>query len=126
MVAGATTQFTIWRMMEMAGDDAVGGAIVSGTPVHTRIKGRMEALRPTQLLLEQGLEYKKLWDVVIRPASLNVRERDELEITHPPSHKFFGERFRIMSIEETGIHPKDSRNHLKLTIRHVEFARSLQ
>lgn len=126
MVAGATTRFTIWRIMEMAGDDEVGGAIVSGTPVHTRVRGRMESLRPTQLILEQGLEFVKLWDVVIRPASLNIRERDELEITHPPSHSYFGERFRVLSIERTGMHPKDSRNHLKLNVRHVDFARSLQ
>jgi len=110
----------------MAGDDVVGGALITGTPLHIRIRGRIESLRPTQLLLEQGLEYQRLWSVALRPASLDVRERDELEITHPTTHLFFGERFRIMAIEHSGMHPKDSRDFLKLTVRHVDFARSLQ
>lgn len=126
MIAGATSQFSIWRISEVAGDDVVGGALITGTPLHTRIRGRIESIKPTQLLLEQGLEYSRLWNVAIQPSSLDVRERDELEITHPADHLFFGERFRILAIEYTGMRPTDSRNFLQLTVRHVDFARSLQ
>jgi len=126
MIAGATSQFSIWRISEVVGDDVVGGALITGTPLHTRVRGRIESLKPTQLLLEQGLEYQRLWKVAIQPSTLDVRERDELEITHPAAHRFFGERFRILAIEHSGMHPGDPRNFLQLTVRHVDFARSLQ
>lgn len=126
MTLGLNCRFSIWRIAEVLGDDEVGGAIITGTPLYTNIHGRLESVKPTQLLLEQGMEFERLWDVMIRPYSLNVRERDELELTSPTSHKFYGDRFRIVQMDFAGMHPKDGRAFLQMRARHIDFARRLQ
>lgn len=125
MTLGLNCRFSIWREVGEP-DDSVGGAMVTGTRLYTDVRGRLESVRPTQLLLEQGLEYERLWDIMVRPYSLDVRERDELELTAPPSHRFYGERFRIIGMDFAGMHPQDGRNFIQLKARHIDFARSRQ
>ena len=124
MTAGLNTRFTIWRMGTVAGDDSVGGAIPTGTPTYTNVRGRIEGRPTTQVFLEQGLETDHLWNVIVRPATMDIRERDELEVTAPPTHFNLGDRFRIRGVLRGSMHPRDGRNTLNLDVSKIERSRS--
>jgi len=126
MTTGLNIKLTVWRMSTVLGDDAVGGAISTGTPLYTDIRARMEEQRPSQIVLEQGLETDQIWTCVVRPPTMTVRERDEVEITFPPEHEYLGDRFRIRGIQRTGLHPRDRRGFLSLTLSRIEESRSVQ
>lgn len=126
MTAGFNIELTVWQMTTVPGDDEVGGAIVTGTPLYVGMKGRMEESRPSQIVLEQGLEVDQIWTCVVRPSTVNVRERDEVEITFPPEHQYLGLRFRVRGVQRASLHPRDTRGFLSLSLSRIEESRLVQ
>ena len=55
MVAGLNLVCRVWDFT-YPNDDDVGGALPSGTVLHERVDARIQQNRPTQALLEQGIE----------------------------------------------------------------------
>lgn len=124
MTAGLNMRFTIWRMATVAGDDVVGGAIPTGTAVYTEVRGRMEGRPTSQVFLEQGLETDHLSRILVRPASMDIRERDEIEVTFPPGHFNIDERFRIVGVKRGALHPRDGRGALNLDVSQIVRSRA--
>ena len=121
MTAGANTRVQIWRITTIAGDDEVGGAVVTGTVLHPYVKARIEANEPEQLLLQQGLETPRTFNALIVPGTLDVRERDELEITAPSYHPYYGVRFRIVGVQFSSMDKYNPNAYMRLSmIRSVE------
>jgi len=85
MTAGLDIKGKVWRFSTPSDDD-VGGALVSGTVVYDNLACRLIPQPPSSLLLEQGLEVEGLYLLETRPPSLDIRERDEFEITYPFYH----------------------------------------
>jgi hypothetical protein len=114
---------TIHRITQEA-DDAVGGAQHTGTAIYENIAAAVQYLKPSTILLEQGLEIKRMARVMVQPGSLTIFERDELEVVGPPGHEDIGNFFRVAAIDRTGLSPNDPRaRHLVLTCERMERGR---
>ena len=123
MVAGLRLQVRLHSIVQEADDD-VGGSIVSGTVSYNVIPAAVEYLKPSLLLLQQGLEVKRIARILVQPGSLTILERDELEIVGPLGHEDLGRFFRVVSVDRTGLSPNDPRaRHLVLTCERTERTR---
>lgn len=98
MTAGLNIKVDVWRMT-VNQDDVVGGAEVTGTVAYQDIAARLTLRRPSQMLLEQGLETEKIGDLLLQGHDLTVYERDEIQIAWPLTHEFYGDRFRILGVQ---------------------------
>ena len=125
MTAGLNMRFSLWRMNEQE-DDYVGGSSISGTVVYQNVLGMMQGFPPEQLLEQQGLETIRTFNFVINPGGLDIRERDELEVTAPFDHFYFGDRFRITSILVSSFSARDPRSYMMLRANRSERAHSQQ
>ena len=116
---------TIWRITEGV-DDVVGGATITGTAVYTGVLTKFESEPENQIFAQQGLETLRTYRATIVPGTLAIKERDELEITHPKDHPFYGLRFRITSMLYSSHNPRDPRNYILLGLVRSERAHTKQ
>ena len=116
MTAGPTIRATIWRMTAQP-DDYAGGAILTGTAYYTNLEIRMQQQPEDQILLQQGLETFKTFTAVTMRGGLDIRERDELEITFPPIHPDINNRFRILGVRPSDF--SDPRRYMLLSLQRV-------
>ncbi|MBC8552428.1 MAG: hypothetical protein H8D23_22600 [Candidatus Brocadiales bacterium] len=118
MSAGLNIAIDIWRMTTT--DDDVGGAVVTGTVVHSHVPARMQPHRDDlgdrQSFMLQGLQVDKLFTVTAQPGTLEVFERDEIEVVAPVGHPYYQDRFRIIEMDWSDINPGDHRNYLMFTV----------
>lgn len=126
MTAGYNVKITIWRMSTMSSDDEVGGARVTGTIAYRDVRARLEEVPPTIAYLESGIEIDTVWNIQVGPGTLDVRERDIVELTFPRDHAYFGWRFRIRGVRRGSLRPHDSRSHMELAVTRVIESRSIQ
>lgn len=115
MVAGLNTRVRIWRY-GYSDDDEVGGAMPTGTVAHPHVMARIEANPEDQLLLQQGLETVRTFNALIVPGSLDVREKDELEIVAPDHHPYYNVRFRIVGVQYSSIDKYNPNNYMRLSM----------
>jgi hypothetical protein len=123
MTAGYNLRTTIWRL-EDQDDDEYGGNIITGTVLYCDVRARLQALKPDPLLLQQGAEVASLFRMMVRGSDRDYREFDEVEVTWPRGHKYYGERFRILKIQEDALHPLDRRNFVEFTLTKAKYSRS--
>lgn len=108
-------------------DDDVGGALPSGTVVYSNFRLRLQTLKPTEALLEQGLESVGFFTAHIIPYTVPVKHNNEIEITAPSNSPHYGNRFRIIGEpQRPSMAPSDPRNYLIVNVKRVEKSRSLQ
>lgn len=118
MTAGLNIKVAVWRMVQQT-DDEIGGAMLSGTLVYNNEPARIEPNRPSVLLLDQGLDVDESFQMIWHPH--DVRERDEIEVTWPSQHRFYGKRLRISSLQNTAMNPLDSRDYMVVTLRRKDY-----
>jgi hypothetical protein len=123
LAAGLNLKGTVWRMNQSS-DDIVGGSVITGTMAYQNLAMRLNALRPSQVLLEQGLEVDRLFNASLLGRDVVINERDEIQITWPLHHPYHGERFRVLGVQ------LDSRRrrygHTEITLSRIEKSRSQQ
>jgi hypothetical protein len=115
MVTGLNLSLDVWRT-EYYTDDMIGGAVVSGTLQFHNVIARFEADLPTQVILEQGLETDHIITAVVVPGTLDIRERDEVEIIAPYDHWDINKRFRVVGVAHSSHNPRDPRNYMLLSL----------
>jgi len=115
MPAGFNLRLIIWRMSTNA-DDVVGGAVPTGTPYYTNVLGRMTALPPAESFTIPGIETDKVLFVRVVPGTLVIRENDQMEITYPTVHPFYGQRFRILGVTPSSAHPQCGQASIRLEV----------
>ena len=125
MVAGLNVKFNVWRW-SYTSDDSSGGAMPTGTYTYYSIPGRFQQQPEEQVLLQQGLETFKTFTCIVAPATLDVKERDEIEVSVPTNHYYYGNRFRVINARPADFIPSDSRNYLMLTLQRVTEAHAQQ
>lgn len=125
MSAGLNQRVTIWRMVNYA-DDEVGGAQVTGTVVYSGVMARLDSKPPDQQLLQQGYETIKTFTAIIVPGTLDIRERDELEVTHPVDDIEYGWRYRIVGVQYSTHNRRDPRNYMLLNMVRTTRAHTRQ
>lgn len=125
MPAGEVLIGQLWRTTYPQ-DDSVGGAVPTGTPLYYNLQFRMRALKPTQALLEQGLETPTIFTVTVHPSNINVQENDLILITAPNITFYYQKFFRILGIQRQSNGPNDFKSPLVLTVRRFEKSRTQQ
>jgi len=116
MVAGVQwRRANIWRINNQA-DNSGGGAVVSGTVVHSDVLIFWQEKPAEQIILQQGLETERIFAATLVPGTLDIRERDEIEITFPFNDYYYGKRFRIIGVQPSSHLPYDPRNYMLVTM----------
>jgi len=124
--AGITLLGRVWDYIYPADDD-VGGALPSGTVTHDRIELRISQMKPTQALLEQGIEDISLFEGFVHNHTLTILNNNEIEITAPTNSQHYGKRYRVIGDSKyTSMGANDSRGYLLVTLRRVEKSRTIQ
>ena len=124
MTAGLNIHVRFWRMTTLV-DDEIGGALPTGTVIYDDVMARIEPMRPDYLLIQQGIETNNLYTCVCRPASLAIKEYDEAEVVFPLNHNLINKRLLVRNIQDTSLHPSDSRGYLVLTLERKFDAHAL-
>jgi len=125
VASGFNIKSKVWRI-SFPSDDSIGGAQSSGTVAYKDIDLRLHAIEPDQVFLQQGLETLKTFRATVRNHNLLIYERDELEITWPTNHRYYGDRFRVDGVTESNFHPRDRRGYLILNLSRSERAHASQ
>lgn len=113
MSAGLNIRARIWRI-NYQGDNAGGGAVTSGTVLHSDVLASLQEQDAQQLIMQQGLETRKTFLAMVVPGTIDIKERDEFEVTFPFNHHYFGARFRIIGVRYSSHNPYDPRNYILL------------
>lgn len=114
-MAGYNTQVQIIRYTAQD-DDPVGGALLTGTVVYEYVRARIEANPQDELFLQQGLETIKTFNALVIPGTLDIRERDELEIVAPEYHPYYGVHFRILSVQRSSMDLRNPNVYTRLSM----------
>jgi len=115
MIAGMNVGFKVWRITTPA-DDYAGGAQTSGSVQYDCISARFEQQPVDQVFLEQGLETVHLFKVTAVPGTLDIRERDELELIKPVDHWEYRNFFRVVDVHHASHNPRDPRNYILMSL----------
>lgn len=111
MTAGYNVKVDAWNIRNIEDDDH-GGAVVTGTYLGS-LNVRMQEEEGEQVLMQQGYETVRQFTFVSQyPGTFTVKERDELEISWPGDHPYYGDRFRIMRVRYPGVSPRDRRRYM--------------
>lgn len=124
MTAGMNVVFQVIRISDPI-DDSVGGAVPTGTVIYPFVHGRISSRKPTQALLEQGLETPTLFTVIMVPPdvqNMDVEPNDQFEVIAPPTSFYLGRRFVIIGVRHSSI--TDNRGYLVIIARRFEKAHS--
>jgi len=124
-IAGLNCRIDIWRI-NYANDDIVGGAVITGTLQYQNVAARIQANPEEQLLLQQGLETIRTFTATLIPGTLDIRERDEIEVSQPLDHNYYGQRFRVNGVSYSDFNARNPRNYMMLTLQRSVRAKSRQ
>lgn len=116
-------QGRVWRYTYVADDD-VGGALPTGTILKENVFARIEQLKSTQVLLEQGLEIPEMFQGYLYYTGdpLDIQNNDQLEIYHPPISPFYNKRFRVVGYRHSS--HTDARRFVEVTLKRHETTRT--
>lgn len=123
MRAGLNLKAEIIRI-SYGDDDAVGGAVVTGTCVYEGLNVAISQRRPSQVSLEQGLEVANIFDFTCRAKDVTLFERDEVRVTWPLDHPYYNLCFRIMGVQLPRGRTRYRNQHA--TLSRIEDSRSRQ
>jgi len=129
MPAGLNLVGDVWEFYYDLGegDDDVGGAQPSGTVSYSGIQLRLQTMKPTQPLLEQGIESVGMFVASIYPHTAPIKYNNEIEIKLPANSPHYGSFFRIMGEpQRMSMSPSDSRGYLIVNVQRVEKNRTIQ
>jgi hypothetical protein len=122
-MAGNNIQGRLWRYSNIQ-DDEVGGSVPTGTILKESVFGRIEQLKSTQVLLEQGLEIPEMYQAYLTYTGdpLDLQHNDQLEVYFPPVSPFYNKRFRIVGYRHSS--HADLRRFVEVTMRRHEASRT--
>lgn len=125
MSAGLNVRFNVWRILT-SDDDIVGGAMISGSLVYEGVPGRFQKLNATQVFVEQGLETERVFTCHLVPGTLDIKERDELQLVQPTDHPMCGHRFRVVDFSPSDHNRRDPRSYINIQMTRSVRAHSQQ
>lgn len=126
MTAGFNNTGRIWRFTADMNNDAVGGAVPTGTVLYTPVFSRIASEKPTLALLEQGLETPEIFRAELSYVSysptgtFDVQHNDQYEIIYPPVSPYYNLRFVIIGTQHVSFN--DDRKYLRVTMRRLVTA----
>lgn len=124
-MAGLRERANIWRVSYPT-DSPSGGAMPSGTLQYSSVMTEMDAVKPSTILLQQGIETEEVFTAIVIPVTLTIYEKDEYEPCFPFNHPFLNKRFRIVSVRRSTNLPFSQNGYLLLTMTRSDQAHSEQ
>ena len=126
MPAGLNQVVRVWRF-SYPEDDDIGGAQPSGTITYDSVPARIQSLKPTQALAEQGIEGFDSYVGLLTPHTLDVQYNDEIQLMLPVNSPDYSGTFRVVGDpQRTSMSPSDSRGYLLVNLRRVVKVRTIQ
>lgn len=125
MVLGLNVRGRIW-WIRSSEDDSVGGALVTGTVVHSDVGARIQQQPAEMVLLQQGFETNKVFTAIMEPVTLDMEERYEFEVTVPLDYYLYGKRMRMINVRPADFTPSDPRNYVMCELTRSEKAHAIQ
>lgn len=120
---GLNSRCAIYRPI-IAADDDIGGAVPAKVLKYSNLKCRVSSVRPSLAAREVGLETLKLYNVILQPAGLDIRENDYFYLTFPTNHELYHVYIQINGVQIDSISPSDvSRRHIELTLSRIVRSR---
>jgi len=124
MIQGLNSRCSIYRDVVFTDDD-IGGPEPVRLEKYSKVKCRVSSVRPTQFSREQGLETPRLYNVVLQPAGLDIREHDLFYLTFPTNHELYHKYILIEGVQIDSISPSDTyRRHMELTLSRIVRSRT--
>ncbi len=111
-----------WYSVTAQDDDEVGGAQLSGTYVQS-FNAHFQEDAVDSSFYQQGLEVDRIFSCWTLPIRLGIKARDEVEITSPTSHPYFGRRFKVLSDLPAPLHIARGQGFLELKLRLRDYSR---
>lgn len=125
MPAGKNQMVQVWRYTYPQDDD-IGGSLPSGTMILNSILVRIEPVKPTMALLEQGLETVKLFTTAMSYRAKEIKENDEIVVYEPKESFYYGQHFRVIGVQHPTLRPNDPRSEVHVIMRRREESHGLQ
>jgi hypothetical protein len=123
MLQGLNSRCSIYR--PIITDDDIGGAVETKMLKYSNLKCRVSSVRPSLMAREVGLETPRMYNVVLQPAGLDIRENDYFYLTLPATHELYHVYIRIYGVQIDSISPSDtSRRHIELTLNRIVRSRT--
>ena len=121
--AGVNQQGRLWRYTNIQ-DDEVGGSVPSGTILKENVFCRIEQLKSTQVLLEQGLELPEMFQAFLQYTGdpIDIQHNDQLEIYFPPISPHYNKRFRVVGYRHSS--HNDLRRFVEVTMKRWAISRT--
>ena len=98
----------------------------SGTVVYSPVFARISAMKPTQALLEQGLETPEIYSGILSysppTGTFYVEQNYQYQVTWPPISSYYQKKFVIIGVQHQSF--DDPRKYLLVTMRREEIANS--
>lgn len=123
-LAGNYLTGRLWRFVSNPNDDEVGGSVPSGTILREPIFARIEQMKATQVLLEQGLEIPDMFQgfLTYTGEPLDLQHNDVVEITYPPTAVYYNKKFRVVGYRHSS--HQDIRRFVEVTMKRYEITRT--
>jgi len=96
-------------------DDAIGGAVLTGTVLFEMVAARIEDVPTEMQALLQGIITDQGYYVSLYPASLGIENNYTITVQHPHSHPLYGIPLRIRQVTRTSSSRTD-RGHIELLV----------
>ncbi len=109
--------------MTPSDDDAIGGAVITGSLLFSEKLIRIEPIVSRQTTNVQGLETERRFTVMVTDQGLVLNERDEMVLTKPATHPYINTRFRISAVNHDSI--PGPRGHIELLVTTIVESRNL-
>ncbi len=98
-------------------DDSSGGAVPSGTVVYENLSIRIEPVKPSQVLLEQGLQVPTLFSAMVFAGNIEVKHNDQIRFTAPVNDRYYNKKYRVIVVQNSGNHFSQDKNQIRVTLR---------
>jgi hypothetical protein len=81
---------------------------------------RIEQVKPTQVLLEQGVQVVHLYNAMLHPGNIVVKENDQIRFTAPVNDRYYNQKFRVVGVLPSSGHPAHDRNLMRYVLKRFE------
>jgi hypothetical protein len=98
-------------------DDAVGGAVPSGTVLYSNLDIRIASEKPVMAIVQQGIQTEESYSALLFEGNVDIRHNDQIEVILPVIGWFYGKKFRVVGIQRSSSHPYQERNQIRLTLK---------
>jgi len=96
-------------------DDAIGGAVITGTVIFEWVAARIEDVPTEMSILLQGIITNQGYMVSMYPGNLLIENNYYVAVMYPTKHELYNKLLRVVQVTRTSS-SRTSRGHLELVV----------